>query len=93
MVCLQSLTTATHTQLQPCGHIFCSQCVYDYLDSKISSREVKSLGCPAFNCQTVLSDQELRERIGEEKFAKCKLTQIYGGVRERNALGMTTAAG
>ena len=70
LVCLQHLTVNSVNQLLPCEHIFCTQCIYDHLDSKISAKDVKNLTCPAFNCLTRFSEQELQTRLSEETYSK-----------------------
>lgn len=76
LVCMQQLTLLTQNHLQPCGHTFCSQCIHDHLDSKVSAREVRNLTCPAFNCMTRFTEAQLKHRLGEEKYAKyCRFKQ------------------
>lgn len=55
-----------------CNHIFCVDCVKDYLNEEIKNSRVARIACPQKNCSFAFDEGKIREIVSEEIFVKYK---------------------
>lgn len=75
-ICYEQLPEKSFFKLQKCNHIFCHDCLYDYLKQKINSSELIKILCPS-NCPKELQEEEIKSILSRdpklfEKFKKFK---------------------
>ncbi|XP_066584876.1 E3 ubiquitin-protein ligase RNF14-like [Prorops nasuta] len=59
-ICFEELIGSKCTEISKCCHIFCSLCMKQYIESKITSRIFKIL-CPSPDCTTVIEASLIKE--------------------------------
>jgi len=64
--------------LLPCGHLCCTQCLVNYLKSKILEAKVEQIKCVEYKCNQILPEEFILNNIKEdnillEKYEKFKL--------------------
>ena len=57
-------------ELVDCKHQFCKECLIQYLDNLISSRQVTKLICPSYGCGMKLKYSFLEEILTAETLEK-----------------------
>ena len=65
--------------IEPCSHMFCEDCVRDYLEFYINNGKVNQLNCPL--CKVSLSEEFIRNLLGNKsdyiaKYEKFKKNQL-----------------
>jgi hypothetical protein len=58
-----------HWSNNPCGHTFCRHCMSTWADTAIQEQRIR-IKCPAEKCAYSLWDQDLKELVSEESFAR-----------------------
>jgi len=60
-VCLESnLERFRGYQLGICGHLFCRECLYGYLQGKLQEKAVKDIPCPDVSCRKAIHSTDIR---------------------------------
>ncbi|XP_065219973.1 E3 ubiquitin-protein ligase RNF14-like [Planococcus citri] len=57
-------------RVKPCKHVFCKCCLKDYLTLNIVNGNVGSIRCLQFECDSSLTDLQIRQNIDEETYLK-----------------------
>lgn len=69
-ICLEAQQGAVCVRVQLCGHIFCRQCIFEYLTINIANCNLRSLKCPDVDCQISFSAAQIREIVDEKTYCK-----------------------
>ncbi|KAF7407221.1 hypothetical protein HZH66_001758 [Vespula vulgaris] len=54
----------------PCSHIFCKNCISDYLEIKIKDGSVQNISCPEEKCTSEATPGQIKDLVSPEMFAK-----------------------
>ena len=69
-ICLEYNSGSKSIELFNCKHIFCRNCIEQYISAKIKDGIVNSIPCPTENCSKTLEFNEIKEICNEETFRK-----------------------
>ncbi|XP_067010116.2 E3 ubiquitin-protein ligase RNF14 [Anabrus simplex] len=58
------------TRFEPCGHVFCRECMSGYLEVRIKEGTVQSIGCPEDKCTSEASPSQVKDLVSAELFSK-----------------------
>ena len=71
-ICCEMYPLEEMFTLIACGHEYCIQCVRAHLEKLIEGCEVSKLKCLDYECQMTFFDEELKQVLNDEMFAKMK---------------------
>lgn len=69
-VCFEEKSGSCCIRLKPCMHIFCRNCVRDYLTLHILNSNMGGLRCLQFDCDSSFSDFQIRQNVDDEIYKK-----------------------
>jgi hypothetical protein len=79
MICDAELSPI-NSEMLPCKHAFCNECLTSYLENKILEGRVLLLTCAHHNCQTLVPEATIARLLPQDLFSK------YCYFKERNEL-------
>ena len=89
-ICLESMEPDQGYSLTTCGHLFCKSCLHEYVQSKVSGKEVRLLTCPNTKCRVSLDPIDVRASTLELGDAIC--WQSYQEVATESFLDTAVAS-
>mmetsp|Transcript_2511 Transcript_2511/g.5989 ORF Transcript_2511/g.5989 Transcript_2511/m.5989 type:complete len:642 (+) Transcript_2511:101-2026(+) len=69
-ICLDDCRRGDMITVTPCKDTFCKDCMREYLRNKIYESEVQDITCPAVDCESHLTDDQIRGAIDESLWNK-----------------------
>ena len=69
-ICFTCLPGSKCRRLEPCRHTHCSECLSQYVTTKIGSGEVTQIECPSQSCDTSLPLNLIQELVSGEVFER-----------------------
>lgn len=69
-VCFELQPGSKCIRLKPCEHIFCKNCIRDYLTLNIVNGNIGAIRCMQYDCDSPLSDIQIRLNVDEEIYKK-----------------------
>ncbi|XP_033211656.1 E3 ubiquitin-protein ligase RNF14-like isoform X2 [Belonocnema kinseyi] len=69
-ICLERKRGAESFEFTNCKHVFCRNCLEQYLNSKINQGSVSRISCPKSDCGRKIEYKEIQDICREEIFAK-----------------------
>ena len=55
-----------------CKHLFCKECIVNYLEEEINNARVLGLKCAWKDCNEIIQDEEIKSLVTEKTFKKLK---------------------
>lgn len=69
-VCFEEKPGSSCVRVKPCQHVFCRNCVRDYLTMHILDSNIGALRCLQYDCNSSFSHTQIRENIDPETYTK-----------------------
>ncbi|CAK9809698.1 E3 ubiquitin-protein ligase RNF14 [Anthophora quadrimaculata] len=69
-ICFVDKLGKNSTQFSPCGHIFCKDCISDYLEVRIKDGNVQNIYCPEEKCASEATPTQVKDLLSPELFAR-----------------------
>ncbi|XP_047119950.1 E3 ubiquitin-protein ligase RNF14-like isoform X1 [Schistocerca piceifrons] len=69
-ICFQDKVGAQSTKFDPCGHVFCRNCISSYLEVRIKEGTVHHIACPEDKCTSEATPAQVQELVSRELFQK-----------------------
>ncbi|KAF1762311.1 hypothetical protein GCK72_010573 [Caenorhabditis remanei] len=81
-VCYDSFMGHNCIKFQPCAHVFCKSCTFDYYRSMAKGVVSKAMQCLAEGCKSEAQENIVKEALGDELYAKYEVTLVEKAIRE-----------
>ncbi|CAP28797.1 Protein CBG08978 [Caenorhabditis briggsae] len=81
-VCYDSLMGLNCIKFQPCAHVFCKSCIFDYYRSVAKGVVSKAMQCLAEGCKSEASQSIVKEALGDELYSKYEEVLVEKAIRE-----------
>ncbi|CCD63137.1 RBR-type E3 ubiquitin transferase [Caenorhabditis elegans] len=81
-VCFESQMGQHCIKFQPCSHVFCKSCTFNYYISIAKGFVSKPMSCLAEGCENEAQQGMVQEALGEELFAKYEAHMLEKAIRE-----------
>ncbi|EGT39818.1 hypothetical protein CAEBREN_04125 [Caenorhabditis brenneri] len=81
-VCYDSLMGNMCIKFQPCSHVFCKACTFDYYRSIAKGVISKAMQCLAEGCKSEAPQPVVKEALGDELYSKYEEIMLEKAIRE-----------
>uniref|UniRef100_A0A1I7TIU5 RBR-type E3 ubiquitin transferase n=1 Tax=Caenorhabditis tropicalis TaxID=1561998 RepID=A0A1I7TIU5_9PELO len=81
-VCYDSLMGSKCIKFQPCAHVFCKSCTFDYYRSVAKGVVSKAMQCLAEGCKSEAPQNIVKEALGDELYSKYEGIMLEKAIRE-----------
>lgn len=69
-ICFEDKLGEHCTQFLPCSHVFCKDCITNYLEVRIKDGNVQNIYCPEEKCTSEATPAQIKDLVSSELFAK-----------------------